>query len=56
MSMKWAKIQTAPSVAGIVIRAKTSGTAIAASVPNMNAITRTAIGTAIVSPRRMSSL
>ena len=49
--MKLAKIQTKPSVVGIEISANTSGTAMPASVPNMNAITISAIGTAIVSPR-----
>ena len=38
------------------MRAKTSGTTIPPSVPNMKAITRMAIGTAIDSPRARSSL
>ena len=56
MSITWAKIQTSPRVVGIVIAANTSGTAIPPAVPNMNASTSRAIGTAIASPRPRSSL
>jgi hypothetical protein len=56
MSMKWAKIQTIPSVVGIVTKAKASGTPIATSVPNMKARIRIAIGIAIDSPLARSSL
>ncbi len=56
MSMKWAKTQTAPRVEGIVTAAKANGTAIPPSVPNMKAITISAIGIAIVSPLVRSSL
>ncbi len=56
MSMKWAKTQTAPRVEGMVTAAKANGTAIPASVPNMNAITIRAIGIAIDSPLARSWL
>jgi hypothetical protein len=56
MLMKWAKIQTKPSVTGIDTNANANGTAIAPSVPNMNAITARAMGIAIASPRARSSL
>ena len=56
MSIMWAKIQTNPSVVGIVIAANTTGTTIPPSVPNMNSITSSAIGIAIDSPRARSSL
>ncbi len=56
MSIRWAKIHTRPSVVGIVTTAKTSGTAMPPSVPNMNAITSSAIGKAIDSPRPRSWL
>ena len=56
MSIRWAKIHTNPSVVGIVIAANTTGTAMPPSVPNMNTITSSAIGSAIDSPRARSSL
>ncbi len=56
MSITWAKIQTRPSVTGIVIAANATGTAMPPSVPNMNTITSSAIGTAIDSPRPRSLL
>ena len=56
MSIVWAKTQTSPSVVGIVIAAKTIGTKIPPSVPNITIITRIAIGTPIDSPRPRSSL
>ncbi len=56
MSMKWAKIHTAPRVGGMVTAAKANGTPIATSVPNMNASTISAIGIAMDSPRFRSSL
>ncbi len=56
MSIRWAKIHTKPSVVGIVIAANATGTAMPPTVPNMNAITSSAIGIAIDSPRPRSSL
>src|SRR4029078_10333603 len=56
MSIVWATAQTRPSVAGIVISANTIGTNIPPSVPNITAITISAIGTPIDSPRPRSSL
>jgi hypothetical protein len=56
MSITWAKIQTRPSVVGIVTAANSSGTTTPPRVPNMKAITSSAIGTAIDSPRARSLL
>ena len=56
MSIRWAAIQTIPSVVGTVASAKASGTKVAISVPKMNRRTTIAIGMAISSPRIRSSL
>ncbi len=56
MFMKWAKIQTMPSVVGRVTNANRNGTTTPPSVPNMNSSTSKATGIAIISPLRRSLL